>query len=97
MTKSSTRIATEAWDHLFTYKIFTSFHGSFPAIDVTYRIDGKRYGEDMPIDISYGSGGIEEPVGMDEYIRFTKEMAEAWAAAGKIIKHHKKSKKVYRE
>lgn len=91
----SISLSTETYQHLFNYKIFTSFHSSFPAMTVTYRLDGKKYGEDMPVDVSYGSGGIKEPVGIDEYVRFAKEMSEAWTVASKIIKHHKKSKQLY--
>jgi hypothetical protein len=90
-----TTIKTETWDHLYNYKIFTSFHTCFAAITVTYRLDRKKYGEDMPVDIIYGSGGTKEPVGIDEYVRFAKEMSDAWKVASTIVKHHKKSTCLY--
>jgi hypothetical protein len=88
-------LSVELYQHLYSYKIFTSFHSSFPAITVTYRLDGKKYGEDMPIDVSYGSGGIKEPEGMDGYANLAKEMSDAWKVAVKIINHHKKHKHLY--
>lgn len=94
---TSTRIATEAEDSRFVYKLFTSFHESFPAITVIYRADGMKYGFAMPIDVSFSSGGINEPTDVPEYIRLSKEMADAWIVASKIIKHHLKSTKVYKE
>jgi hypothetical protein len=90
------KISIEKYEHMYVYKIFTSFHSSFPAITVTYRLDGKKYGEDMTIDVTYGSGGIKEPEGLDGYAQLAKEMSQAWKTARKIIKHHIKNKDMFK-
>lgn len=89
-------IAIESHKHIINYRLFTIFHSVSPAIELTYRLDGKSYGENSLVDISNGSGGVKKITYIDDYIEYTKQMKEAWKVANKIVKHHKNSKEIYK-
>jgi hypothetical protein len=91
-------MTTETYVGRLTYKIYTEFNDAFPCI--TIHIDlfkPKLNSSVIPLNIEWPSGGLsKQPTIMKEWVELSSQYAKAWKLAQQIVKHHLKTKEIFK-